>query len=137
MWGAQVLQRIAQRVRHAENSMVQAEKLAAMSNVWNGTTWPANSFSDAWRTLLLSQHHDCWIVPYNGKKNDTWADKVVRWTGFTNHLSDSITQRATQQLSGNAGSYVRVFNTTAVERDELGTVWDQLFRAKVPGDGLC
>ncbi|MBO9202454.1 MULTISPECIES: glycoside hydrolase family 38 C-terminal domain-containing protein [Niastella] len=135
MWGAQVLQRIAQAVRHSENTMVQAEKLAAMATIWTGATWPANSFNDAWRTLLLSQHHDCWIVPYNGKKNDTWADKVVKWTGFTNHISDSITQTATRQLSGSAGAYVRVFNTTAVERDELVRYGDQLFRAKVPPMG--
>ncbi|OQP40052.1 glycosyl hydrolase [Niastella yeongjuensis] len=135
MWGAQVLQRIAQRVRYAENAMLQAEKLAAMATSWKGTTWPENSFSEAWRTLLLSQHHDCWIVPYNGKKDDTWADKVVKWTGFTNHLSDSITTLATQQLSGRAGDYVRVFNTTATERNELVRYGDQLFRAKVPPMG--
>lgn len=137
MWGAQVLQRIAQSVRHAENGMVQAEKLAAMTTIWKGAAWPESSFDAAWRTLLLSQHHDCWIVPYNGKPGDTWADKVVRWTGFTNHISDSITQAATQQLSGNAGAWVRVFNTTAVERDELVKAGDQWFRAKVPAMGYA
>lgn len=135
MWGAQVLQRIAQAVRHSENNIIQAEKLAAMSAIWKGTAWPENSFSEAWRTLLLSQHHDCWIVPYNGKKGDTWADKVVTWTGSTNHISDSITQSATQQLAGSAGEYVRVFNTTAVERNELVRYGDQLFRATVPAMG--
>jgi alpha-mannosidase len=135
MWGAQMLQRIAQAVRRTENNIIQAEKLAAMAAVWKGTGWPEHSFKDAWRTLLLSQHHDCWIVPYNGKRGDTWADKVVTWTGFTNHLSDSITQTSIQQLSGNAGEYVRVFNTTAVERDELVRYGDQLFRAKVPPMG--
>jgi alpha-mannosidase len=135
MWGAQVLQRIAQAVRHSENNIIQAEKLAAMSAAWKGTTWPENSFSEAWRTLLLSQHHDCWIVPYNGKKGDTWADKVVSWTGSTNHICDSIKQTATQQLSGSAGEYVRVFNTTAVERNELVRYGDQLFRATVPAMG--
>jgi alpha-mannosidase len=135
MWGAQVLQRIAQAVRYSENKMVQAEKLAAMTASWKGAAWPESSVDAAWRTLLLSQHHDCWIVPYNGRKGDTWADKVVRWTGFTNHISDSITQTAIQQLGGNAGAYVRVFNTTAVERDELVTIGNQLFRAKVPAMG--
>jgi hypothetical protein len=40
--------------------------------------------------LLLSQHHDCWIVPYNGKPGNTWADKVVKWTGATNRIADSV-----------------------------------------------
>lgn len=137
MWGAQVLQRIAQAVRHSENNIVQAEKLAALAKVWKGSVWPEQRFSDAWRTLLLSQHHDCWIVPYNGKKGDTWADKVVRWTGFTNHISDSIAHAATDQLSGSAGDYVRVFNTTGVERDELVQFNDKLFRAKVPAMGYA
>ncbi|OQP56706.1 glycoside hydrolase family 38 C-terminal domain-containing protein [Niastella populi] len=137
MWGAQVLQRIAQSVRHSENNIIQAEKLAAMAAVWKGAAWPENHFGEAWRTLLLSQHHDCWIVPYNGKKGDTWADKVVRWTGFTNRVSDSITKSVTQQLSGNAGEYVRVFNTTAVERDEWVRFGDRLFRAKVPAMGYA
>jgi alpha-mannosidase len=131
MWGAQVLQRIARSVRQSENAIVQSEKLAAMATVWKGSAWPEDSFGAAWRTLLLSQHHDCWIVPYNGKQGDTWADKVVTWTGFTNHISDSITQAATRQLSGGAGQYVRVFNTTAVERNELVRFGDRLFQAKV------
>lgn len=137
MWGAQVLQRIAQAVRHSENNIIQAEKLAAMAAVWKGTGWPDNSFSDAWRTLLLSQHHDCWIVPYNGKQGDTWAHKVVKWTDFTNNISDSITKKATQQLSGNAGEYIRVFNTTSVARNELVRFGDQLFRATVPAMGYA
>jgi len=137
MWGAQVLQRIAQAVRHSENKIIQAEKLAALAGMWKGAPWPENSFGEAWRTLLLSQHHDCWIVPYNGKPGDTWADKVVKWTGFTNQLCDSITKTVTQQLSGNTGNYVRVFNTTAVERNELVRFGDKLFAAKVPALGYA
>lgn len=137
MWGAQVLQRIAQSARHSENKIIQAEKLAAMAAVWKGAAWPESHFGEAWRTLLLSQHHDCWIVPYNGKKGDTWADKVVKWTGFTNQVSDSITKSVTQQLSGNAGGFVRVFNTTAVERHEWVRFGDRLFRAKVPAMGYA
>jgi alpha-mannosidase len=75
---------------------------------------------EAWRTLLLSQHHDCWIVPYNEnnlKKGGTWADDVVKWTGNTNARCDSILDRSMSVLEG-ASPSVRVFNTTAVDRDE-------------------
>lgn len=137
MWGAQVLQRIAREVRQSENTIIQAEKLAAMAKVWKGVAWPNADFGAAWRTLLLSQHHDCWIVPYNGAPGDTWADKVVKWTNFTNDISDSITQADTRQLSGGAGQYVRVFNTTAVERNELVRFGDRLFQAKVPPMGYA
>src|SRR6201996_588890 len=90
VWGSQILQRIAQVVRYSENKIISAEKLAAMAKVYSGTAYPADDFETAWHTLLLSQHHDCWIVPYNGKPGNTWADKVVRWTGSTNHIADSI-----------------------------------------------
>jgi len=137
MWGAQVLQRIAKAVRTSENDILQAEKLAALARVWKGATWPDATFEAAWRTLLLSQHHDCWIVPYNGKTGDTWADKVARWTDFTNEKSDSITRTAMQQLSDGPGQYVRVFNTTAAPRDELVRFEDRLFRARVPPMGYA
>jgi len=154
MWGSQVLQRIAREVRASENTIITAEKMAAFARVWQGTPWPETTFEAAWRTLLLSQHHDCWIVPYNGKPGDTWADKVVSWTGYTNSCSDSVIEAAVRQMSGagsgsrelsDAGSssrgatgagnvnrqlYIRVFNTTSVRRTEYVRValpagWEQ------------
>lgn len=133
VWGSQVLQRIAQQIRTSENKIVAAEKLASMASFYGGTSWPRASFDEAWRTLLLAQHHDCWIVPYNGKPGDTWADKVVDWTNFTNQRSDSVAYQAMQVLGKSAGkkdqTYVRVFNTVGVARKELVTValpenWD-------------
>ena len=137
MWGSQVLQRIAREVRISENTILQAEKLAALASVWHGTAWPETTFDAAWRTLLLSQHHDCWIVPYNGKTGETWADKVVSWTSFTNAQSNSIAQAAMRQLSGATGQYVRVFNTTAVPRREWVRFNDRLFQANVPPMGYA
>lgn len=137
MWGAQVLQRIARSVRASENNIVRAEKLAAMAGMWKGANWPGQAFDAAWRTLLLSQHHDCWIVPYNGKNGDTWIDKVVRWTGNTDGISDSVMRSAARELAGGAGGYVRVFNTTAVQRDELVAFNGRLFRARVPAMGYA
>ncbi|SDF18170.1 alpha-mannosidase [Mucilaginibacter pineti] len=115
VWGSQVTQRIAQRVREAENKIVSAEKMAAIAKVCNNKTYPQADFDAAWRTLLLSQHHDCWIVPYNGKPGDTWADKVNSWTAFTNHKSDSIIRVATKS---NNDDYITVYNTLSVSRSE-------------------
>ena len=145
MWGSQVLQRIAREVRSAENKIITAEKLAAFASVWHGAPWPGESLDKAWRTLLLSQHHDCWIVPYNGQPGDTWADKVVAWTGNTIRRSDSITAAALYALadtrpgsspgpargpstgssprpqpisSDSSARSITVVNTTAIPRDE-------------------
>src|SRR5579859_1628388 len=68
VWGGQILQEVARKVRKAENRIVATEKLAAMAAVWRGASWPCVSLDEAWRTLLLSQHHDCWIVPYNRRQ---------------------------------------------------------------------
>ena len=123
VWGSQILQRIAQQVRHAENRVVVAEKMAAMAGVYKHREWPQPQFDEAWRTLLLSQHHDCWIVPYNGRPGNTWADKVVSWTLNTNTKSDSIIRAAEKSLAGGNESgqpgAARVFNTLAPGRQEV------------------
>ncbi|MET3977481.1 alpha-mannosidase [Mucilaginibacter sp. UYP25] len=121
VWGSQVMQQIAQKVRVSENKLIEAEKIASIAKIYAGYKWPQAKLDSAWRTLLLSQHHDCWIVPYNGKKGDTWADKVVDWTANTNRICDSIINNA-QALINNktsSGNYFTVYNTTGIDRDEV------------------
>ena len=126
VWGAQVLQRIAQEVRAAENRMVMAEKMATLAGVDQNVPWPGDTLDEAWRTLLLSQHHDCWIVPYNRRGNETWADKVANWTDGTRHHSDEVLANSLTALASpqtNAGQYfIRVFNTLAGTRTESASV---------------
>lgn len=122
VWGSQVLQKIAQQVRVSENKIVMAEKIAALSKVYKNATWPQTAIDEAWRTLMLSQHHDCWIVPYNGRPGNTWADKVKVWTSGTNRISDSIITNAfTVVKASNQGNNktIRVYNTTGNKRNEL------------------
>ncbi|MES2376570.1 MAG: glycoside hydrolase family 38 C-terminal domain-containing protein [Bacteroidota bacterium] len=122
VWGSQILQRIAQQVRVSENKLVTAEKLAAMAAVYKGSAWPKAALDEGWTRLLLSQHHDCWIVPYNMGQGNTWADKVVNWTGITNKNTDSVSNAAMAHITGerveNSEMYVRVFNTLGVNRSE-------------------
>ena len=125
VWGSQILQKIAQQVRASENKISMAEKIAAMNKVYNQTPWPQAAIDEAWRCLMLSQHHDCWIVPYNGQRGNTWADKVVGWTDTTNQLSDRIIAQAFQTGSANttdARKTIRVYNTTGIARTELVTL---------------
>jgi alpha-mannosidase len=113
VWGAQVLQRIAQQVRNAENKLAAAEKYAAIRALYNHQPWPQQALDTAWKSLLLAQHHDCWIVPYNGPKGDQWIDKVKRWTDMTLAVSDSILQQ--HDVSEKK---IRIVNTTAHYREE-------------------
>jgi alpha-mannosidase len=162
VWGGQILQRVAQRVRASENKIVATEKLAAMASVYDGMSWPSASLDEAWRTLLLSQHHDCWIVPYNQRAGLTWADYVGQWTSGTGRRCDSVLGNAMERMASASGDLsVRVFNTTGVARNEyasfvlpegwtVASVVDEdnqsvavqpgenrewLFRAKVPAMG--
>ena len=122
VWGSQVLQRIAQQVRSAEDKLVATEKLASMAAVRSGFAWPQSAFDRAWENLLLAQHHDCWIVPYNGDHGDTWANKVRNWTMVTETICDSISTAARKALTIAASNSIAVFNTTAIDRQELISV---------------
>lgn len=124
VWGSQVLQQIAQEVRTAENKIIAAEKIASLARLYGGAAYPAQAFDEAWRTLLLSQHHDCWIVPYNGKKNHTWADNVKVWTGNTINTSTNVIQAANNILVTATGKEkgIIAYNTTNAVRTEWVTV---------------
>jgi alpha-mannosidase len=152
VWGSQVLQKIAQEVRAAENQITMSEKLATMAVTYQKFPWPQPAFAGAWRTLLLAEHHDCWITPYNrsgaadhltalpssltpasgGATNNSWADKIALWTDNTRQTSDTITRQALASLSAETGddrTFIRVFNTLGVGRNELAAAalpagWD-------------
>jgi alpha-mannosidase len=125
VWGSQVLQQVAQKVRSAENKIVTAEKLAAMAKFYAATPWPESTLDEAWRTLLLSEHHDCWIVPYNLHDGRTWANHIATWTDGTKKTSRKLMQKSTAVLSPNLNegqTYVRVFNTLGTERRVVASV---------------
>ncbi|WP_193212333.1 glycoside hydrolase family 38 C-terminal domain-containing protein [Luteolibacter marinus] len=123
MWGAQVLQRMAQQSREAEHRLLVAEKLAAMARVDAGRPARIAGFDEAWHNVLLSQHHDCWIVPYNGRTGNTWAEQLRRWTRVANAVSDLATETAIEALLHGEGRprgrSVRLFNPTATSRDTV------------------
>jgi alpha-mannosidase len=125
MWGAQVLQRIAQQSRRAEYHLLTAEKLAAMAFVETGRPARTGAFDEAWKDVLLTQHHDCWIVPYNGRFENTWADQVARWTTVANSISDlsvHTSLEALLQSDRGRGRGARLFNVTGSAVDANATV---------------
>jgi alpha-mannosidase len=157
MWGSQVLQRIAQQVRHSENAIIKAEKLLSMASLETGRTLPDTIFDEAWRTLLLAQHHDSWIVPYNHlNKQRTWADEIALWTANTDKISDEIIRKAQSffvhdTVTAGSGihtlhiqpdSYLRIYNTLPKDRTEVITVklpqkWNDKKITVLDKDGKC
>lgn len=129
MWGSQVLQRIAQQVRASENKIIMAEKMSVMAHLQNGYTATQADLDEAWRTLMLAQHHDSWIVPYNRlDKQGTWADAIKRWTDSTNAIADHITTSSMQSLdkmdvaTDARQECIRIYNTVGIKRKEVVTI---------------
>ncbi|MDR1743958.1 MAG: alpha-mannosidase [Dysgonamonadaceae bacterium] len=125
MWGSQTLQRIAQQVRSAENRVVMAEKISVIAYAENGYRYPQNELDEAWRTLMLAQHHDSWIVPYNRlNKQHTWAEEIERWTAQTNAVTDRIIEEAihydkSKEMLHEKSIYIRIYNTLSFDRNEV------------------
>ncbi len=134
VWGAQVLQKIAQEVRVSENKLITAEKMAAFDYLFNGTPWPADDFAEGWRTLMLSQHHDCWIVPYNGQPGNTWADNVTRWTNSSNVIADDKISKLFGDENDPNFNTIKVFNTLGTERTDYVTI---LLPKTLNSDEVC
>lgn len=128
MWGSQVLQTIARQVRGSENILVQAEKTGAIAGLANGFRYSKGRMDEAWRTLMLAQHHDSWIVPYNGlNSRGTWADNIALWTESTDTICGNIIDEALSSFSAGRPAkggklYVKVLNTTGYSRSEVVSV---------------
>lgn len=119
VWGAQVLQKLAQEIRVSENRLIMAEKMASLNYILSGEEYPVSNFAEGWRTLMLAQHHDCWIVPYNGSPGYTWADNVTRWTNTSNRIAEEIILKLSDAKEGEQTSAIRVFNTLGVPRTDV------------------
>ncbi|ANH83063.1 hypothetical protein A8C56_20600 [Niabella ginsenosidivorans] len=114
VWGSQKLQQIAQMVRHTENRLVQAEKLSAMAGLYGNYKRPGALLDEAWRNLLLAQHHDCWIVPL------AWYGHVQRWIQKSSQLTDSVLLQAEAALiNRTAANSITVINTSGISRKEV------------------
>ncbi len=124
MWGSSVLQHLAQQVRRMENRVVQTEKLGAIVGTENGVAVPCSHLDQAWHSLMLSQHHDSWIVPYNNLRGQrTWADMIMgEWSDTFRVALDRYEAAMWSSLrpveEQAAETFVRVFNTTAQPRAE-------------------
>ena len=120
VWGSQVMQRIARQVRRTENRIVATEKLGALACLANGFRPDQALLDEAWRTLMLAQHHDSWIVPYNGLHGrGTWADHIARWTAASDSLCDAVAGAAFASFAtpdADGRLRLRICNTLGVPR---------------------
>ena len=124
MWGTQVMQQIGRSVRGSELSVTKAEKMGVMANMANYHVYDSADIDEAWRSLLLAQHHDSWIVPYNGLMNKgTWADWITdTWCVDADRLAAKTQNKAIRSFSKDERNsdmpVLRVYNTMGINRIE-------------------
>ena len=119
VWGSQVMQRIGRQVRRAEHKLLETERLTTMHYLLTGQRPDQPALDEAWRTLMLAQHHDSWIVPYNRlNKQGTWADNIALWTDKTCRLASQAFVTAQSQNGGGRTTY---YNTTGKTRKAVVT----------------
>jgi len=125
MWGTQVMQRIGQSVRRSELAVTGAEKMGVMAGMANRYEYSRPDMDEAWRGLMLAQHHDSWIVPYNGlKRQGSWADWITgKWCVESDRIASEITKDAVasfaRDVRKNDPMSLRVYNTMGIDRLEV------------------
>lgn len=124
MWGSQVLQRIARQVRHSENKIVMTEKIGAVLGLTEGKKIEQPLIDESWRTLMLAQHHDSWIVPYNNlNMRGTWADNIALWTRSADENCDkALDDMISGGQTGSKCYNINVFNTEGFSRSRVVSV---------------
>ena len=128
MWGSQVLQKIGQQVRKSENRIGIAEKTGSLAYLEKKCSYRKDRIEEAWRTLLLAQHHDSWIVPYNRLKSGrTWAEEITHWTDSTNTIAGQVVAEAimsfeTGKKSKDKELFIKIFNTLGFSRNEMVSI---------------
>ncbi|MGY4386077.1 alpha-mannosidase [Pedobacter sp. UYP24] len=127
VWGAQILQRLAQHTRIAENKVIMAEKLYAIHAINHKIPFHKDLFKTSWENLLIAQHHDSWIVPYNivdKSKQLNWADQVKLWTDNANRTGDSVLQTImpSPKQKATLSTHIVVYNTLGHHRSEVVSV---------------
>ena len=129
MWGSAVLQRIARQVRDMENRLVETEKMDALTGLENDCPASQEELDLMWHALMLSQHHDSWIVPYNVLRGEqTWADMIAgQWRQtfyetLQRHTQTALRASGATHDMSRSTRYIRVFNTSAQPRSEVITL---------------
>ena len=121
MWGAEVLQRIARQSRESEHRLLAAEKLAAIAFVGPAAR-PGRRLRRGLRNVLLTQHHDCWIVPYNGRLGTPGPTRCADGRTLEcgeRPLPPTIARRSARRRVGTRAALRALFNPTAATLDAV------------------
>ena len=93
------------------------------------------NMNEAWRTLLLSEHHDCWIVPYNHlNQYGTWADNVNLWTASSIGTAKEEVEKAVMTQNGSRSGWL-ILNTLPYSYRQVFNENDRVFAVDLPAFG--
>ncbi len=124
-WGNRILQEMLRNVRHAENRILQVEKLLAIAGAWNNEPEECRSLlEEAWKKLMQAQHHDGYICATCGEGNRLWAfqsNALAReCCSILDNASDlimgAISVRQSAESTPGQEQWLRVYNTVGNPR---------------------
>lgn len=97
-WGERLLVRMARQVRRGERMLLECERLHALGSTMGGVNNDQERLKEAWKHLLMTQHHDGWICASTGKEEENWAWKTSAQIYAANSLTTPIRQKALHQI---------------------------------------
>ncbi len=128
-WGNRLFQQMLRTVRHAENRILQTEKLLAIAEAEHPDA-PAlrrarEQLLPAWQMLAQAQHHDGYICATTREGTQQWAFQSSALTQGCEQILDEADAAVWETLGTGQGEpahpserWLRVYNTTGSERTD-------------------
>ncbi len=124
--------------RQAENSILTAERLAAISSIYKGASW--EEFIDrAWKKLLIAQHHDVNIcgVSSGGEYGLLMLDVAKDFYGEAISLANTVIQASIRAILSNFSNLpsdraIIAFNPLNWSRNDVVSVRVKSDLKKIP-----
>lgn len=130
-WGNRILQEMLRGVRHAENRILQVEKLLAIAEAKSGEREECRPLLEkAWEKLMQAQHHDGYICATCGEGTRLWAFQsnalVTDCCSLLEEITDltmkAVSGRQSTEITPGKDQWLRVYNTVGNPRFSLAEV---------------
>ena len=122
-WGDKTIVKLAREVRKLEGEITVSERLTALSSLYKNEN-NEDALYEAWKLLLLSQHHDGWICAQS-----SWSDETYHRVYAAEYILDKLNRNAFKCLSESLKGEITqdtetitVFNPLGISENRLISV---------------
>lgn len=99
-WGERLLVRMARQVRRGEIAVQCGERLSAIAWMTGCKRTFTRQMEEAWKLLLMAQHHDGWICASTGEHEENWAWKTSAQIYSVEALTENVRRDTMMDISG-------------------------------------